>query len=193
MPRDVPQQQMPINNRCQCICGVITSFVQSCEFMAVGKELRRIPFMLEHRGSNRGGRPQKKKRRQLRHLWQLGHLRVPKRSKQGSWLLVAKSPRSFRPRLRTTRVRLSFRRSALLRDICAELHSRFRTHFPADFFLLEEEAATRPCGHPAVPTNLQVEWVLRSWSSTKTYQEHIDARDQGSKEKTCRCRVFFTE
>ena len=33
--------------------------------------------------------------------------------------------------------------------------------------MLEEEAAPRPCGHPAAANNLQVERVLKSWSQAR--------------------------
>ena len=85
-----------------------------------------------------------------------------------------------------------FRRSALLRDICAEGHSRRALvkhggsgRILPRTFLLEEEAAPRPCGHPTAAnkfTGRKGAQVLVS--STKTHQGHVDARDQGSKENT---------
>ena len=138
-----------------------------------------------------------KKRRRQRHL--RPH-RVQGQRKQSSRLLPAQSPRSSRPRLKTTRVRpCFFRRSAVLRDICAGRYSR-RALFnngvsgsilPRTSFLLEEETATMRAPSPSQPFYKSTR-CSNLVSSTKTIKDKKSTRlkDQGI---TRRYGVFFEQ
>ena len=109
-----------------------------------------------------------------RRLRQLRQLRARAQRQQSSRLLLAMGPRTSRPRLKTTRLRLCFSTICLLRDISAEGSSRRA--------LVKDGVSGRTLPRTSILSQEEMgAQVLRP--STKTHQGHVDTRDREARNK----------